>query len=258
MASMAAGTLTALAAILCCAESEQAVITAAKETKAVADKSEDATEALDSIGKLKSLFGSADVQDLLKKATKAIADAEALKGTVEALTTAQEALKSGAMADAENEAEAVAASLAKGDESLKMRFTPVVLAVRQACIKDDGTVDEAKLTKFREDYPLEEEQRALLTRRVVAGPHGVQLGGAVTGYRTEPISASQKSKAAPSGELQKLVDDINGQPGRNVIERTNALLLSRRPAHKDLPWPEQCRVAGEISNQVLAGKMPVI
>lgn len=248
-----AGMLTALAAILCCADSENAVITAAKETKAAADKAEDASEALDSLGKLKSLFGSSDMQDLIAKATKTIADAEALKPTLEALSAAQAALKSGAEADAENEAEAVAASLANGDESLKARFKPVVLSARVACIKDDGTLDETKLAKFREDYPLEEEQRALLSRRVVAGPNGQQLGGAVTGYRTESITAS-----AQVAGLSRLVDEINAQPGRNPIEKTNALLLSRRPAHKDLPWPEQCRVAGEISQQVMDGKMPVI
>ncbi len=67
------------------------------------------------------------------------------------------------------------------------------------------------------------------------------------------------ASARPAAQsLPELVKEINAQPGRNPIEKTNALLLSRRPAHKNLPWPEQCRVAGEISKQVMAGQMPVI
>lgn len=256
-----AGILTSLAVILCCAETEPAILAAAKDSKAKADTAEAAEVATDAIAKLKALFGAGEMQDLIAKATKAIADAESLKGTVEALAAAQAALKSGAEAEAANEAQAVAASLAKGDTTLLARFQPVVLAARLACIKQDGSVDAPKLEQFRKDFPLEEAQRALLSQRIVAGPNGQQLGGAVTGYQTQPIMASSGGAPGASGnppELDKLVSEINSQPGRNPLEKTNALLCSRSAAHKALPWAEQIRAADVVHKQIMDGKMPTL
>jgi hypothetical protein len=252
-----AGLLTSLSVILCCAETEPAILAAAKDSKTKADTADAAEVATDAIAKLKALFGAGEMQDLIAKATKAIADAESLKGTVEALAAAQAALKSGAEAEATNEAQAVAASLAKGDQTLVARFQPVVLAARLACIKPDGSIDAPKLEQFRKDFPLEEAQRALLSQRIVAGPNGQQLGGAVTGYKTEPITASAGG-SAPTAELNKLVADINAAPGRNPVERIDALLCSRSASHKAKPWGDRCQLAGAINRDILAGKMPTL
>jgi hypothetical protein len=255
--TMMPGLATALAAIFKCTEDDKAIITAASKASEKAGETAAAEQATDAIAKLKALFGAGEMQDLIAKATKAIADAESLKGTVEALAAAQAALKSGAEAEASNEAQAVAASLAKGDQTLVARFQPVVLAARLGCIKPDGSIDAAKLEQFRKDFPLEEAQRALLSQRIVAGPNGQQLGGAVTGYKTEPITATAGG-SAPTAELTRLVADINATPGRNPVERIDALLCSRSASHKAKPWGDRCQLAGAINRDILAGKMPTL
>jgi hypothetical protein len=254
------GLATALAAILKCTEDDKAIITAASKASEKATEAAAAEQVTDALSKLKQMFGSSDMQDLIAKATKTIADAEALKPTLEALAAAQAALKSGAEQDAEAEAAAVAASLARGDQVLAKRLLPGVLASRTACINKDGSIDAPKLEQFRKDFPLEEAQRALLIQRIVAGPNGQQLGGAVTGYRTEPITASAGAPASQVNppELDKLVSELNAQPGRNPLEKTNALLCSRSAAHKALPWAEQVRAADAVQQQILAGRLPTI
>jgi hypothetical protein len=255
------GLATALAAILKCSEDDKSIITAASKATDKAAEAVAAEQVTDALSKLKAMFGSADMQDLIAKATKTIADAEALKPTLEALAAAQAALKSGAEQDAQAEAAAVAASLSRGDQVLAKRLLPGVLVARSGCINPDGSIDAPKLEQFRKDFPLEEAQRALLSQRVVAGPNGQQLGGAVTGYKTEPIMASAGGAAGSTGnppELDKLVADINSQPGRNPLEKCNALLCSRSAAHKALPWAEQVRAADAVQQQILTGKMPVL
>jgi hypothetical protein len=254
------GLATALAAILKCTEDDKAIITAASKASEKATEAAAAEQVTDALSKLKQMFGSSDMQDLIAKATKTIADAEALKPTLEALAAAQAALKSGAEQDAQAEAAAVAASLSRGDQVLAKRLLPGVLASRTACINKDGSIDAPKLEQFRKDFPLEEAQRALLSQRVVAGPNGQQLGGVVTGYRTEPITATAGGVpgTANSPELDKLVAELNAQPGRNPLEKTNALLCSRSAAHKALPWAEQVRAADAVQQQILAGRLPTI
>jgi hypothetical protein len=256
---MAAAILTALSAILCCQDTEPAILQAAKEVAKKADAADTAAKATGALDQLKALFGSGDVQSLITAATKAIADAEALKATVAALAEAQGALKGNAENDAKAEAEAVAASMSGGDPKLAERLQRPILLARVGCIKDNGQVDEVKLAKFREDYPLPEEQRALLTRRVVAGPNGSQLGGPVTGYQTQPITQSGGAPRQAGGSdpnVQKVVEALNSQPGRNPVEKANALLCSRSSSHKSLDFAAQCRVAGAFVNTLQAGKIP--
>jgi phage I-like protein len=243
--------LTAIAAMVgCLSQEESAILQAVKEVSAKADEVESANASKDSIARLLELFGSKDVTSLMSEAAKTIANAEKLKPTLEALAAAQGALREGAEADAVNEAEVVAASLAHDDDTLAARFRPVILAARMACIGENGIVDQDKLAKFREDHPLEEERKALLTRRVVAGPNGLQLGGAATGY-TQPIL---QTGAAGTAGTTSLVNELNAQEGRNPVEKAQALLLSRRASHKSLPFDEQIGAAGDFVRRLMAGE----
>jgi hypothetical protein len=261
--------LTAITAIFGCANEDTAIIQAAQAAKAKADESAKTEVALEGLDKLKQMFGADDLEGTLAAATKAIADAEAMKPAVAALSEACKALRSGATADAEAEAGAVAASMAAaaGNPTLKDRLYPAILQARSNCIvevKPEGSplvtsvkVDEAKLAKFRTDYPLPEEHRALLTRTIVAGPNGTQLGGPVTGYATQPITQTAGQQGSGDPEAAKVVDAINGQPGRNLIEKTNAYLCSIRPSHQTLDFATQCRISGQFSNALITtGKVP--
>jgi len=259
---MAASLLTSLAVILCCQESEPAILQAAKQAQTKAEAVEQAAEAADVLSKLKGMFGTADMASTLTAATKAIADAEMLKPTVEALAAAVENLKKSSANEAEAEAGAIAAARANGDPGLTQRFLPVIHASRMGCIDEKtGQVDKAKLEKFRDEWTkdLPETQRALLTRSIVAGPNGVQLGGSVTGYQTQPITQSGGGAGrppAPSGDVAKVVEAFNASPGRNPVEKANALLCSRNPSHKSLDYAQQCRVAGEFVRVLQTGAVP--
>ena len=258
--SMSAALIHTLSSILCCQAAEPAIMHAAQQAAKNAEKAAEAQSAVGALDQLKALFGSSDTESLIAKATKTIADAKALEPAVAALSEVRNALKGNAEAEAEQEADAVTASLARGDAEFAKRIRPVVLAARTACITENGTVDAAKLDKFRADYPLPEESKALLSRRVVAGPNGVQLGGAVTGYGTAPITQSSGqggASQAEDAEVKKFVDAINASPGNNAYDKANNLLCSRKAGHKDLPLAEQHRRAGELTRTVLAGKLPV-
>lgn len=234
---------------------EDTLLQAAKETAAKADTAESANDALT---KLKTLFASTDVEGLLSAATKAIADAKQLEPTVTALNSAREAMKGTAKADAEQEADVVTASLARGDQALLQRFKPVILASRVACINPDGTVDQGKLEKFRTDYPLAAEQQALLQRRVVAGPNGAQYGGPITGYQTTPITQSSGVGAGNDDDPQvtKIAEEINSCEGRNEIERADRWLCSARSGHNELPYQARVRAASDVVKGLLSGRVP--
>jgi hypothetical protein len=258
--------LTALACVLGCKDDEQSIMQAAQTVKTKADTAEDAVKKLEGLDKLKDMFGASDLEGTLAAATKAIADAEAMKPAVAALSEALKALRSGADNEAQAEADAVAASMAAAagnPAGLKDRLFPAILQARSGCIvesKLEGSTlvtsvktDADKLAQFRKDYPLPEEQRALLTRAIVAGDNGVQLGGAVTGLGTRPITQSA-SGSAP--ELQKVIEAFNASPGPNAAAKANALLCARVPSHKALDYATQCRVAGEFARTLAAGKVP--
>jgi hypothetical protein len=245
---------TALAAILRCKDDDQVILQAAQKTVSAADA---AKEADDIVAQFKSIFDAPTNGDLIAKVTKCVADAKQLGPMLEAYNSAVSALKGNAEAEASNEAGLVAATLAHGDVTLQTKMTPWILQARKDCIDEKtGIVNDAKLAKFREDYPLEADQRALLTRRVLAGPNGTQMGGAATGYHTEVITqgANQSTNANP--QVQKVADAINSQDGPNVYAKANALLCGRSPAHKALDLATQHRVAGEFTRTVLSGKVP--
>ncbi|MBN1605076.1 MAG: hypothetical protein JW940_00500 [Polyangiaceae bacterium] len=113
--------------------------------------------------------------------------------------------------------------------------------------------------------PLEKTNALLCSRSAAhaALPYAEQI------KRADEYLQSTLSGKVPSGvvlasarpaaqSLPDLVREINGQSGRNHLERVNALLLSRRPAHKALPWAEQIHAASKVSEEVLAGRMPAI
>jgi hypothetical protein len=246
-------TALALAAILRCKEDESVILQATQKAVAAADKS---TQAEDAFTKLRGLIGGDDWASTIANATKLLADARQLGPALEALQAAQTALKGGAETDAKNETDLVAASIARGDPDLAMKIKPVILAARMGCFDPaSGIVDPVKLEAFRKDYPLAEEQKALLSRRIVAGTGGVQLGGAATGYQTQPIMQSA-GIGAPSAEFKKVSEAFNASPGRNPVEKAHALLCSRSAIHKALDWGTQCRVAGEFARTLQEGKIP--
>lgn len=230
------------------------VLQAASKTKEAADESKAAD---DLVTQLKAIFDAPGTGELLAKAAKACSDAKQLEPMMAALEGARAALTDASKANAEGEAAAIAASLSHGDAVIAKALAPTIQMARESCF-DPKTLrdDPEKLKKFREQYVTPEVEQALLTRRVVAGPNGTQLGGVITGFETQPITQSRGNAGASTSDVEKLVGVINSQPGRNPVEKCVTLLASRDASFKALDFSEQCRRAGEFSRTVMAGRMP--
>jgi len=226
---MEATQLTAkLATILGCRDKDDAILAAAE--KAV----EQSNESQDALNQLLQLFESKDFTDVLAKATTAIADAKKADTMVTALNDALSKLGAVNETEADAEAEAVAAHLSGNDKQLCSRLLPGIQSSRRACLQGDGTVDEVKLAKFREHYPLPEKERQYLSSRIVAGPNGTQLGGAATAAPqgpqappTGPITASQqRAGTEPDPNSSEMLSQ--SYAGRNRIEKAVSYLCSNR------------------------------
>jgi hypothetical protein len=251
-----AAILATLCSILCVpADADDAkLLQAAQKTKEAADG---AASADDLVTQLKAIFDAPGTGELLAKAAKACSDAKQLEPMMAALEGARSALTDASKTNAESEAGAIAASLSHGDTVIAKALAPTIQLARESCF-DAKTLkdDPEKLKKFREQYMTPDVEKALLTRRIVAGPNGMQFGGNITGFETQPITQGRTDSGAPSGDVEKLVSSINSQPGRNPVEKTISLLCSRDASFKSLDLSEQCRRAGEFSRTVMAGRMP--
>jgi hypothetical protein len=250
--TMALGIMTALATILGSAsDTEGAVLAAAKESAEKAAKADGADEAVDAISKLKELFGSKETGDLLAKAAKSVAEAQQIGPALEQLAALQAAMRDGAEKTAEAEATAVAASM-NANPAVKR----AILFARKACIKPDGTLSQEAHAQWLKDFAPEAHQHAVLTQSIVAGANGVQLGGPVTGYQTQPIQSAAPTTASDD-RVARVVEQVNQCSGRNAFERVNAFLCAAKPGHREMGWEEQSKAAQAACDAIKAGRMPL-
>jgi hypothetical protein len=191
--------------------------TPADEETAILMAAEQGAQATDAISQLQAMFGSTETKDLIAKAGAAIAASEKVKGLVEALTAAQNSLAEQDSEVAEGEVDAVAASMGLSADVLK-RLRPVMLQQRL-----DAGKDKATLTKWREDNaitagarPGRDAAQVLLTRPIVAGPNGTQLGNHGTG-----------GGGSDGGKGSQLAHPMLGYPGRNQTEQARAYLSDK-------------------------------
>lgn len=187
---------------------------------AAAQKAQESGNALD---KLKSLFGSSDVQAILADAASLVAQSKQLEGLVVALSDAMKALTGSADPNPDNEKQAAAAMASikpAPTGALAKLLGPIMLlavaTVREHALADaeaEAVVNETakkdkdlaerlrpiivdarracmgnpgKLAEFRQRFPLPDETRSYLASRVLAGPNGQQLGGPATGAPPAP------------------------------------------------------------------------
>lgn len=228
---------------------EEAILLAADKNAAAAQSQANA------IDQLRSILGGEDFAAMLANATKLATDAAKLAPALEQLSQLQGALKGVAENEAENEAETVAASMASGNQALKAQIKGAIVALRKSAIRHDGTTDETILATFRSTYAdhlkAPEPQRQLLTSRLVAGPHGMQLGGAPTMGGSAPILASAgASNQSPDATVLATINAINASPGSNEIERANSYLCSQDAAHRALPRIKQIPAAGRFLREL--------
>lgn len=253
---------TKLAGILGCRDTDNAILASATE----------AVEAGSALDKLKSLFGSADVQSLLSDAAKLVSQSKAMEGLVAALTDASKGLTAEDMPEdeIEEETEAAMASIAgKVPATLASTLRPVIrLAIAsvrvttQARDEVDAVLagnpaaaklrplllpsrlaaigNPTKLAAWRADWPApsaDERSHALMTTATFAGRNGAQFGGPATGGSP----AQTQSQAAPvHGEEPP---HLRAMSGRNKTERALGYLLSKDPSLAKRGWGEQVDAA---------------
>lgn len=232
---------TKLAAVLKCRDTDDSILCAAEETtKAAAGAS-------DALKQLQDMFGSKDLQGLIKAASEQIAQAKKVEGLVAALQAANDSMGQSMDAEAEAETDAVVATIS-ADKTVATRIRPAILAQRKSCIVEQDLfgskikrVDDAKLKAFRELYPLPPADLELLTRRIFAAPGGQQLG-----LRADESGNLQATQVAPSAR-QPGEDDrrakVRTLAGRNDTERAMTLLSKERAGFDKLDRLDQVRAA---------------
>lgn len=237
-------TLTAnIAALLNVKAQDETILAAVQKGK----------EAVDTLDKLLDLFGSSDMQALLGDAAKMIEKAKKAEGYLQALNAANEQLAVIDKEKAEGEVEQIAASMGLTGETAS-RFKPLLLKERLACNDPDPKVRQQKLEAFYKQYPLPSPQTQLLSQPIVAGPNGLQLGGAHTGYVTGNVPPV--APAMPVGnQAPEHLRLLAAYPGRNEIEKAIAYHNEKTPGFKLQPFQIQCRAAGHY---VRTGQLPAL
>lgn len=233
---------TKLAGILKCRDTDDSILCAAEETtKAAAGAS-------DALKQLQDMFGSKDLQGLIKAASEQIAQAKKVEGLVAALQAANDSMGQGMDAEAEAETDAVVATIS-ADKTVATRIRPAILAQRKGCVVEQDLfgskikrVDDAKLKAFRELYPLPPADLELLTRRIFAAPGGQQIT-----LRADENGVLQSGHVAPSAR-QPGEDDrrakVKTLAGRNDTERAMTLLSKERAGFDKLDRLDQVEQAG--------------
>ena len=184
---------------------------------------EEAAEAMDALQEIAELIGSPDADKLVERAAKMAADAAKLSEVLPALEQARAALRAGAEKEADEEAQFVAED-GSDDKVVQQRLFQAAKVVRRACIKDDGSVDEAKLKEFRatwgvDEAKLREKRKALLTSKVVATAEGGQIGSPATGA---PKTGALPTDAPAGGGVRtpdgKLVSELLDSAIRGLLD----------------------------------------
>lgn len=233
---------TNLVSIFKCRDTDDAILMAAEETAKAASSSSDALK------QLQDMFGSKDLQGLIKAASEQIAQAKKVEGLVAALQAANDSMGQGMDAEAEAETDAVVATIS-ADKTVATRIRPAILAQRKGCIVEQDLfgskirrIDEVQLKAFRELYPLPPADLALLTKRIFAAPNGQQLG-----LRADESGNLQTTQVAPEAR-ESGGDDRHAKvrtlAGRNDTERAMTLLSKERAGFAGLDRLDQVEQAG--------------
>lgn len=213
---------------------------------------EEAAEAMDALQAIADLIGSPDADKLVEKAAKMAADAAKLSEVLPALEQARAALRAGAEKEADEEAQFVAED-GSDDKVVQQRLFQAAKVVRRGCIKDDGTVDDAKLKEFRatwgvDEAKLREQRKTLLTSKIVASAEGGQIGSHATGApkpgALPPDAPAGGGVRTPDGKL--VSELLDGVEGFNEIEKARRYLCATNTAIKSAPHPRQCWLASEF------------
>lgn len=233
---------TKLAAILKCRDTDDSILCAAEETtKAAAGAS-------DALKQLQDMFGSKDLQSLVKAASEQIALAKKAEGLVAALQAANDSMGAGMEAEAEAETDAVVATIT-ADKTVASRIRPAILSQRKGCVTEQdvfGTkvrkLDDEKIKAFRTLYPLPPAELEALTKRIFAAPGGQQIT-----FRADDKGNLQQTTVAPdernpSGEDRRA--KVRTLAGRNDTERAMTLLSKERAGFDRLDRLDQVEQAG--------------
>lgn len=232
---------TKIAAILKCRDTDDSILCAAEETaKAAAGAS-------DALKQLQDMFGSKDLQSLVKAASEQIALAKKAEGLVAALQAANDSMGAGMEAEAEAETDAVVATIT-ADKTVASRIRPAILSQRKGCVTEQdvfGTkvrkLDDEKIKAFRTLYPLPPADLEALTKRIFAAPGGQQIT-----FRADDKGNLQQTTVAPDertpgGEDRRA--KVRTLAGRNDTERAMTLLSKERAGFDKLDRLDQVRAA---------------
>lgn len=238
-----------LARILQCRDSDESILAAVQAAYEEKKKMDDALKALS------ETLGSDEMGEMLSRAAEQASRAQQLAPALEALAAAREALKGRADQDAEDEAAEVAEGMSSGNEQLAATLKHSLLAARKLCVRDDGTVDEAALAKFRETHKAyyranRDLAGVVLTSTIAAGPGGAAPGKA----RPESRNGEVATVLLASGERATVKSLIASHLGRNDIERAVAYLSQAHgESFSSMSWERRCTHAAHF---IRTGQLP--
>lgn len=218
---------------------------------------EKAQSSLDAMDTLMGMLGAPDFQAAITAAKGLVEKTSGMGEIVAQLAAAMERIGKVESEDADAEAEAVVASrvvrMGLAGNAAKVaadELRPAIVAMRRSCIDKNPAEQERKLAEFRKTYPLPEAERALLTRRIFAGPGGAQFGLQADGagnLRPAPVEPHVTTSNAPrsDGRDPEKVAMCRDFEGRNETEKAVAYLTKERPGFSHLDRGEQIHRAGE-------------
>ncbi len=232
-------------------EDENKLVDAVEETADAAETAEAAAEAVNAIEQLLEILGSENVTEVLSRATKLTEDVKKFGPMVEELNALKARLSEGEVKEAEEEVAAIAASY-KLEERAKNLLSACVFSEETVDGKTVRRLNKAGLETIRKDWPLSQDAmpRHLLTKSLIAGSGGVQLGGSATGAGQvidTSVKPAPKSKADEAREKYKFC------AGKNDVEQAISYLESENAAFATLDYREQCFLAGQF---VRTGELP--
>lgn len=220
-------------------EDDAKIVDALEEAAEVAEVAEKAEEAANALEELIEILDADNLTEVLSKATKLVDDAKKHGPMVEELNALKARLADGEIKEAEDEIEAIAATYSV-DARTKKLLTSLVLKEETVDGKTVRILNAAGLETLRKDWPLKaDQQRALLTKRVLAGAGGTQYGGAGTNAALPP-----EGHDSDANLVKEAKEKIAFCAGRNEIEKAVSYLSGEKSGFDGLPRGDQIRIAG--------------
>lgn len=218
---------------------------------------EKAQSSLDAMDTLMGMLGAPDFQAAITAAKGLVEKTSGMGEIVAQLAAAMERIGKVDGEDADAEAEAVVASrvvrMGLAGNAAKVaadELRPAIVAMRRSCIDKNPAEQERKLAEFRKTYPLPEAERALLTRRIFAGPGGAQFGlraDDAGNLHPAPVAQPVTTSNAPrsDGRDPERVALCRDFDGPNTTAKAVAYLKKERPGFSNLDPIAQVKRAGE-------------